>query len=241
MPDSPLSTHTDDPLESLHAHLVESRAELPELRRRAEALRDLPHDVVESLTALLSAGSHEGLKAVSEQSSVHANGFAKIVLHAGGGYGVRLHIWKPSDGLWVPDTQPHGHRWVFASWIMIGALREVVFVEGSGGSAYRRHAYGRDENDRAYLAADGGATLRQVRVVERREGHVYGRQEDILHTATPVGDDLVASLVLQGPHRPDPTPVYSPAGQEPARGEEPIGPDRLQSLLAEVVAALIDR
>ncbi len=184
--------------------------------------------------------SPDRLTVVADRSSVHPNGFAKIVLHSGCRYSVRLHVWKRRAGLWVEDTQPHGHRWVFASWVVVGTVREVVFfsqeLPGSG-VRYDLYDYSRGE-DGPQLELIGTAALHRGDVIDRGAGVVYGRARDTLHTATPVGDDLVASLVLQGPHHPDPTPVYVECGQEPLQEELTLSAGEVRSLIREVIATL---
>ncbi len=245
MADIAASTRIRDPLSAVHADLVQggtsltSEESLKLLRGSVDVLSGQPRRLRAGLTALLSDADR--LTVAVAQSSIHPNGFAKIVVCSGGGYSVRLHVWKKRSGLWVADTQPHGHRWVFTSWIVVGTLREVVFTryarDSATGIPYDRYAYSR-KGSHPELVFQGPAILYEQEPIDRIAGEVYGRAQDVLHTATPVGDDLVASLVLQGPHHPAPTPVYVPTGQEPHRDEEDLGHDRLRSLAAEVAAAI---
>jgi hypothetical protein len=208
------------------------------LLRAASRLSDHPDRLGRWLQSILD--SPDQLALVADRSSVHPNGFAKIVLHAGSRYSVRLHVWKRRAGLWVEDTQPHGHRWVFASWVVVGTVREVVFFSrerpGSG-VRYDWYDYSRGQFG-PQLQLIGTAALDRGDVIDRGAGVVYGRARDTLHTATPVGEDLVASLVLQGPHHPEPTPVYVESGQEPLQEELTLSVGEVRSLIGEVIATL---
>lgn len=240
MPHDAASPRVGHPLSTLRNAL--SRIDLREdstdalhaLLGLAERLRDDRYRVRDELAAVQH--DDELLAALSTRSTVHPNGFAKVVLHSDARCSVRLHVWNRRDGLWVADTQPHGHRWVFASWILVGALREVVFRLGPG-ARYDRYAYTRVGLE-GRLAADGAATLRTALTLDRNTNDVYGRSQATLHTASPIGDDLVASLVLQGPHHPDPTPVYVLDGHSPLSDESAVDADQLRSLLIAVTEGI---
>ena len=206
------------------------------LQTTAEEWRDDPAPVRDVLRNL--ANTAAALEAIAERSSVHANGFAKIVLLKGKRSSVRLHVWHRNNGRWVPDTMPHGHRWAFASWILTGELRETTFQEEAGGLRYERLAYRRLPDGRYELRPDGYAPLQPDGAFVRTAGTVYTRDRSVLHTATPAGDGLVASLVLQGPRRFDPTPVYRRPGVPHDHREWEVSADQVQELLSEVEAAI---
>jgi hypothetical protein len=181
--------------------------------------------------------SEEAVSQISARSSVYANGFAKIVLHASDHYNVRLHIWHRRNGRWVPDVDPHGPRWEFASWIVAGTLRETTFVESAAGLRYERFAYSSGPQG-TFLAPDGWARLRPATVIERQRGVVYTRSRQMTHTTTPHGDSLVASLVLHSSRRFDPTPVYMRPNVERDHSNWPISPSDLRSIMSEVAAEI---
>ena len=219
-----------DPLAALHDTLPRSRPHLPDLHRTATILRDEPDRLRTSLSFLQSSG--DVLSQVAERSYTHPNGFAKIVLHGDEYYGIRLHVWHREAGRWMSDTNPHGHRWEFASWIVAGELRETIFAEADGDSGIRhdRCTYNRDRAGAGILEPDGRATLHIIGRNRRPAGTVYQRDRNVVHTVTPAGyADLVASLVLQGPRSFRPTPVYLPRGETP---------EQLGALLGEVAAAV---
>ena len=127
MPSQPRSP-TPAPLSALFW----SAHDIAALRTTAEDWRDDPFPVCDALRNLVNNAA--ALEGIAKRSSVHANGFAKIVLLKGKRSSVRLHVWHRSNGRWVPDTMPHGHRWEFASWILTGELRETTFREAAGAS-----------------------------------------------------------------------------------------------------------
>jgi hypothetical protein len=227
--------HAPDPLVDLHGELQQSRARLSDLHRKATALRDEPDLLRRSLITLLDSDS--ALSEVAERSYSHPNGFAKIVLFVGGGYGIRLHVWHRKAGRWVSDSHPHGHRWEFASWIVIGGLHETTFTEAEEGDEHFRCEYRRNSIGEGVLRPARSAALRVVGKTVRLAGTVYECSRTRVHTVTPAGQDLVASLVLQGPRSFDPTPVYLQPGEAPVHDERRLSPAELRKVLAEVVVA----
>lgn len=237
MPSSPrrstprdLFTPSSDPFSGPEPDLHTLQNVIEDLRRDPQILRSF-------LQALLS--DDEALGAVAKRSSVHANGFAKIVLHPGLKWSVRLHVWHHHNGRWVPDSMPHGHRWEFASWIVVGALLETTFVESADGVPYDRFAYGRRTDDEAYLYWIGPARLQTVAALVHGTDTIYTRSRSMIHTATPTGDGVVATLVLQGPRQLERTPVYIRCHGKPDPDEWPVSIDRVRVLVAEVSRALL--
>ena len=155
-PNHPIAAPTQDPLADLHDALQRTGARLPDLHRTATMLRHHP-GLLRSSLALLEH-SDEALADVAERSYLHPNGFAKIVLKVGGGYGIRLHVWHRQGGEWISDANPHGHRWEFASWIVVGALHETTFAELTHGKTHLRCDYDRDERGVGFLTPTGQPT-----------------------------------------------------------------------------------
>jgi hypothetical protein len=223
-----------DPVEQLHEKLRDVR-DLAGLEQAAERLRDEPVRLRTALSALLDDRTR--LEDVAKECRLHPNGFAKLVLHAGEHYGIRLHVWPAERDVRAGETDPHGHRWDFASWIVVGALRETTFVEDPAGEQYHRHQYHGVDHGEAVLFDAGKGTLRRAQTIDRPTGTIYRRSRTELHTAAPLGTGVVASLVLQRPHVPDPADVYRAerAGSEPV---PPLSADRVAELLAAVVEAI---
>jgi hypothetical protein len=228
----PPSAPARDPLVARCAALVERGPHLSAIQDAVTEIRDEPALLRTSIAAL--SGDEKALAEVGARSSVHPNGFAKVILHRGQGWSIRLHVW-PSDRA-VEDVEPHGHRWVFASWIIAGVLREITFAESSLGEEFECCEYGRDSSG-AYLRPVGRARLVAVRTIDRPVGTVYSRMRSVLHTAEPYGSGLVASLVLQG-RAFGSTPVYVRPDTPSDHQEQELGPDELRSLLDQVSAAL---
>ncbi|MEU3625365.1 hypothetical protein AB0E54_23540 [Amycolatopsis coloradensis] len=86
---------------------------------------------------------------------------------------IRLHVWPESAEPSRGESNPHSHRWEFASTIIAGeGLHMAGFRETTeGGKAHNRYRYGADPANPAALLADGEARLE----VENRPG--FGRDE----------------------------------------------------------------
>lgn len=231
-----MPSHPRSPARAPLSALFWSAHDITALRTTAEEWRDDPSPVRDALRNLVHSGA--ALEGIARRSSVHANGFAKIVLLVGKHSSIRLHVWHRSNGRWVPDTMPHGHRWEFASWILTGQLRETTFQEVARGIRYERLAYRRLPDGRYELSPDGHAALRANDVFDRTAGTIYTRNRSVLHTATPAGQGLVASLVLQGPRQFDPTPVYRRPGVRHDHREWDMTTSQVQELVSEVEAAI---
>jgi len=212
---------------------------LAQMHRTAEELRDRPTLLRGALRVLLD--NDAALREVAARSSPHANGFVKVVLSRGAGWSLRLHVWSPSLKAAHDDLNPHGHRWAFASWIIAGTLREITFVEGGRGQVFLRCDYHHAAGQTWNLHGNGRTTLVADKQVDRRAGTVYGRTGAEVHTAVP-RSDLVATLVLQGPHRTDTTEVFlapDNLGQlDDDHEDETLSVQDLRRLIAEVLAEL---
>lgn len=209
------------------------------LRAALQPVADDPTGCLDWLEGLLADGP--ALAAVSHRSYWHPNHFAKLVLHVpdDGGFRIRLHVW-PED-LTAPrlgESNPHSHRWEFASTVLAGAgLDMIEYTETSGaGTPYVRYRYGGDPADPAALRDDGRARLVPVRTPQARRGTSYSCDTSVIHTVAPVGQRLVATLVYQGPHRGDSTVVY----REPhLDADQPNGTIR-ESEVYELIRAVLD-
>jgi hypothetical protein len=168
----------------------------------------------------------------------HSNGFAKIKIIETPGFCIRLHIWPPGEHR-LGEVDPHDHRWEFASWVAIGAgiqerRFEVVADDDPRGMTYTRYSYGREDGV-SYLRPEGGPSrLRETSVLHRERGHVYSCPPDVLHTVAPVGDGLVATVVLQGPLLEKSTVVYRCPERNGAALQDSISEQELDRLFAEV-------
>jgi hypothetical protein len=221
-----------NPLEWLLEPLLGSDTNLVHMRRTTEALRDRPA-LLRSALSVVRSDEH-ALEVVASRSSIHHNGFAKVVLSRGAGWSLRLHVWTP----WIQsqDVNPHGHRWAFASWIITGTLRETRFDVAHQGRQFHRYAYRGSASGDAAAWNTGTVSLVKVEEVERVAGTVYQRTGFEVHTAQPC-TDLVATLVLHGDSGKT-TEVFKRPGEPIEKGEKPLSGAELATLLDEVVAAL---
>jgi hypothetical protein len=214
---------------------LESGLDLPVMRECAEELRDRPMLLKNALQRLKSDPA--ALRAVASRSSVHPNGFAKVVLARGDDWSLRLHVWSPEIAVAGEDGDPHGHRWAFASWIIAGVLRETRFAVAREGRPFRHYEYlGSKAASRRTNREDGTVGLVQVEEIDRVAGTVYDRRGHEVHTAEPC-TDLVATLVLHG-ESADSADVFKRPGKDGDDHERPLPVDHLELLIEAVLAAV---
>jgi hypothetical protein len=174
----------------------------------------------------------------------HSNGFVKIKIVETPGFCIRLHIWPPGEHR-LGEVDPHNHRWEFASWVAIGeGIQErrfdVVADDDSRGMSYTRYAYGREDGV-SYLRPEGRSRLRETLRLRREPGHVYSCPPDVLHTVAPIGNGLVATVVLQGPLLKKPAVVYRCPERSGAALQGSISVEELDQLFAEVEGRIAAR
>ena len=188
---------------SLTSSLLSACPNITDLFRHAERLRSVPGMFARDLAKIRA--QPDRMAELERRAYWHRNGFAKIKIAETGSYSVRLHIWPPEDSL-RGDVDPHSHRWEFASLVVAGAgIKERRFEladKFAAGSRYIACEYGRRGGVR-YLEKTGEAWLREVDGYRRPYGHVYSCPRDVLHTVEPIGADLVATIVVQGPVDPE--------------------------------------
>jgi hypothetical protein len=146
---------------------------------------------------------------IASRSYWHPNGFAKLVLHTASAFKIRLHIW-PAGYARHGETNPHSHRWEFASAVLSGdGLTIVEYEESPVGEPFVRHSYRSGPTDgQTALTPIAAVRLRSVVSHDIAAHGRYVTEVGTLHTVSPVGSSLVATLVVQGPHRADSTVVY---------------------------------
>lgn len=188
-------------------------ADLPWLRTVAQRVQDDPGTFLSWLEEILD--DEEAIRAAAKRSYWHPNGFAKMVLHASADFRIRLHVWPESEEPSRGESNPHSHRWEFASTIVAGeGMHMVEYRETTeGGKAHDRYRYGADPANPAALLADGEARLAVEKIPHVRRGEVYACDTDVVHTVRPIDAGLTATVVIQGPHRTPTTVVYCEPGQ----------------------------
>lgn len=164
----------------------------------------------------------------------HANGFAKLVLYNVAQFRIRLHIWPAGDErLGEPD--PHSHRWSFVSTVLAGeGLAISKQQEKPTGIEHMRYIY-----DGRKLVPDEPAHLREVVSYTVSEGECYPTCTETVHTVKPLGRDLVATLLVQGPRASPSTLVYRLPGTPLSnQAINPIEDQEVRFLITEVNSRL---
>lgn len=236
MPSPALSAPGDKLVVALDCRPTGTGPSLTELHATAERLCAQPDLLDVALTTIRAERATR--QAVAARSYWHPNGFAKVVLNTGADYSLRLHVWTERRP-WSGDLNPHGHRWEFASWVIAGALREFTFSEVASGEpagTFHRCEYGRRPGGGRYLQPVGDVTLYRTDEMLRTAGHVYDCARTVVHAVDPVGSDLIATLVVQGPPSVDPTVVYLHPKAPREHREDTLSETDLDEVLGAVVA-----
>ncbi|WP_181775263.1 hypothetical protein [Amycolatopsis pittospori] len=215
----------------------DSDADIPWLRAVACRIQDDPGTFLAWLEEILV--DEESVRAAAKRSYWHPNGFAKIVLHASADFRIRLHVWPDSEKPSRGESNPHSHRWEFASTIIVGeGMHMVEYRETTeGGKPHTRYRYGADPADPAALHADGEARLKKVYSPHVLRGEVYSCDTRIVHTVRPIDAGLTATVVIQGPHRTPTTVVYCEPGQTDDQPNGELTEADFRKLVGDVVAA----
>jgi hypothetical protein len=197
------------PLAPVAGRLAGSRAAADLLGALELLLRDRSA-LVDWLRSLVD--DPERLSAVVAASYWHANGFAKLVLHDTPEFRIRLHVW-PAGKNRRGEPDPHSHRWDFASTVLTGDGLDIVESEElrerrtPADLACTRYVY-----DGFEMVEDDDQLkdvfLHEIHKFVVRQGNRYTTETATIHTVAPKGNDLVATLLVQGPHVSDATAVY---------------------------------
>lgn len=188
---------------SMKKHIAEYQ------RDNSGALLDALTEIVEPGVLRQVAGSITSdartLDTAVQRSSIHNNGFLKIILSSSPNYQVRLHVWDCRDGMGEAVLESvHSHTADFASMIVAGGYQHEQFrtVDDGSGEEYHSYVYHAQRGARSFALEDAGMTrLQKVSDGRYLEGTVYSLAGDILHRVVPLPGILTASLVIQGPGR----------------------------------------
>lgn len=182
---------------------------------------------------------------MARRSYWHPNGFAKIVLHTSDEpeFRIRLHVWPRSTEVRLGESNPHSHRWDFASTVLAGdGLITSEFAEATdSGGTYDRYRYGTDPDDKAGLVVDGRVRLseREMPIINR--GRIYTCDTSVIHTVRPAGTPLTATLVVQGPQKSPSTVVYRELGASAEQPNRAMTEASLLKLTSDVLSAISGR
>ncbi|MEU7790222.1 hypothetical protein [Amycolatopsis sp. NPDC049159] len=181
----------------------------------------------------------DSVRGIVARSYWHPNGFAKLVLHTSidPEFKIRMHVWPASEAPRRGETNPHSHRWEFASTLIAGqGILMAEYLEVTeGGEPFTRHLYGTNPADPALLVADGATRLVDATAPGLSRGGVYACGTDIVHTAEPLGERLTATVVVQGPHRTSTTTVFRPPGETGDQPNRPLSAEDFRQLVSAVV------
>lgn len=211
---------------------------VPQLVAAVELVRDDPSAFASWLAAVARDTTAAG--AVAARSYWHPNGFAKLVLHTSAEpeFKLRMHIWLDSTEPGRGETNPHRHRWEFASTVIAGrGILVPEYREDAGtGAPFTRYRYGTDPARPAALVADGAVRLVGTRSPQVLKGAVYACDTEVIHTLEPLGQGLTATVVVQGPHRTSATAVYCAPGESEDQPNRALSVAEFQELASAVVA-----
>jgi hypothetical protein len=175
--------------------------------------------------------------AVARRSYWHPNGFAKLVLKSGTDHKVRLHVW-PAGSHRLGESNPHGHRWNFASTVLSGdGLEDTHYRESDTGLPYESYRYA-GGNAADAVTRRGTVHLDESGRFTRANGVAYTLDTSVVHTVRPLGSALIATLVIQGPALHDDTPVYGAPGVNVDEPGHAISGAEVHELIRDVLAAL---
>jgi len=213
---------------------------LPRLAVAAGMVRDGPHAFVRWLDGLTRDGPI--VRTIAARSYWHPNGFAKLVLHisAQPDFKIRMHVWPESGTAKRGESNPHSHRWEFASTLLTGRGMLVTEYQeaAEGGKPYTRYHYGTNPAEPAALVANGAVRLGEVKWPRLTRGDVYSCDTEVVHTAEPLGADLTATAVVQGPRRTPATAVYCAPGESDDQPNRPLSVSELRLLVKAIVAGV---
>jgi hypothetical protein len=218
----------------------ESRPGLAQLQAGAEHVRANRLSFAAWLRDLVA--DKAAVSEIAKRSYWHPNGFAKIVLHTAAEpeFRIRLHVWPRSETPSRGESNPHSHRWEFASYVLIGTgMHMVEFAEtAEAGKPYRRHRYGTDSANSAALVADGEVRLKRRGVPHVQGGDVYTCDTSVVHTVRPIDAGLTATVVVEGPRRTPTTAVYCEPGESDDQPDFDLSEADLGALVTAVLASL---
>ena len=158
------------------------------------------------LGPLLTRAAHSTtwLQKVQAASYYHKNGFDKIVLLSGNDFKLRLHHFRPQNGL-LPAENIHDHRWPFASSVIDGQLHMKRFEpnqhKGQPVQEYRYHSNRNGDVPRAEFVQ--ASHLETTEYIIYETGTQYFMPTTVLHQIVYMPGHQALTLVLTG--RPERT------------------------------------
>jgi hypothetical protein len=148
---------------------------------------------------------------ISVNSTLHPNGFYKIVLWEGNtGERLRIHFWSDtSKGITPHESDIHDHFWEFSSLVLFGAVYSELFIPTSDsiGSDYL-HFLLHDQSNQSYILEKiENSRLSCTEYRTFKKGSIYSLNESQLHRVQ--CENNTATLVLQGSRKNKNNHVYT--------------------------------
>lgn len=166
------------------------------------------------------------------ESSFHENSFIKVPLQLGlpSQFRVRLHFWEAS----VCKQNVHDHRFCFASMVLDGDVKNVIWRHSAIGELYKGYRY-RNVNGERGLCAQESVRLSVLEAHCYQKSDTYYVEQDDLHTIS--HSQPAKTIILEDRSCLKPyANVYSKGplseGQAPHRT---VQPEHLRTLLEEIV------
>lgn len=179
-------------------------ASLNKSTRSQTALLPALRDAVESgeVKRLLRAALDDEkiLSSLQENSYLHENGFLKLTLASTDDFQVRLHVWDTRKGGLATSLESiHSHTADFASILLVGGYRHLVFEPSPHGIPLRAYRYRGVRGERTFAIMNDG--IRHLQCTSESllpAGTAYSLAAKVLHQVIANDDCLTASLVLKG-------------------------------------------
>jgi hypothetical protein len=196
-----------------------------------------------TLHALLADIRHDEAwcAAIAARSYRHVLGFDKFVLMHFGELGqLRMHVWHP--GRLRPRDHVHNHRFAFSSSVVLGELRNHIYVVSADGQRVRQFREVSRPDEAAWrFEGVGPARVERQFTADLTRGSSYSMSADLLHR-TEVTTHSAVTLVLQHRTTRDWSSVFMP---ESDAGDRPFvrrsfGRDEFRNAISDVLHALGD-
>jgi hypothetical protein len=171
---------------------------------------------------------------VAQDSYSHYNGFDKVVLlnSSSPSYKLRLHVWWQSR--YHISENAHNHRWNFATKLVKGSYQYEQYVRGEKAGGLFHYQYSSPEGASSYsMRFIDNQSLQPIFKGTISEGSSYVLNHEVIHRVSRLNDEVVATLMLQGPLMKSSTDVYSfePIPDADELESTPMIPDELLSKL----------
>lgn len=147
-------------------------------------------------------------EAWANDSYVHANGFARLIVFVTEchGFRLRVHVWP--QGSRTDKLNVHNHRYAFASYVETGSVEDVVWLASESGDVFRRFVYTSRDASGNYRHEYTGEQALQVDAVRRvNAGQLYSLSEEKFHYTLPAPSSVTVTFFAEDRRRLRPSAV----------------------------------